>query len=76
MRKNQPFLQENFYFGHAHADLPMGGLEKDDMECGKFYRGFSYVLPICFILEQPHSGQMWMLKFHTAFSSSAIDRSV
>ena len=77
MRKNQPFLQENFYFlGMLTQTFLWEALKKDDMECGKFYRGFSYVLPICFILEQPHSGQMWMLKFHTAFSSSAIDRSV
>ena len=67
---------ELLFLGMLTQTFLWEALKKDDMECGKFYRGFSYVLPICFILEQPHSGQMWMLKFHTAFSSSAIDRSV
>ena len=40
------------------------------------YQEGSNVLPMCCILQHPHSGQILMFRFQTAFRSSAIDRFV
>ena len=33
-----------------------------------------YVLPMCCMLQHPHSGQIWISKFQTDFRSSAMDK--
>ncbi len=51
-----------------------GGLKKFYSVDKSLYQEVPQVLPILFIRQHPHSGQMRMSTFHTAFISSAMDR--
>lgn len=56
------------------ADLLAEVFEKRYLVAETFFQEVPYVLPRCCMLQHPHSGQIWISKFQTAFRSSAMDR--
>lgn len=56
------------------ADLLAEVFEKRYLVAGAFSQEVPYVLPMCCMLQPPHSGQIWISKFQTAFRSSGMDK--
>lgn len=56
------------------ADLLAEVFEKRYSVAVALYQEVPYVLPMCCILQHPHSGQIWISKFQTVFRSSVMDR--
>ena len=65
-----------FHKRACFADLLAEVFEKRYSVETALYQEVPNVLPMCCILQHPHSGQILMFRFQTAFRSSAIDRLV